>query len=135
MSLPLEFIVDGTPVSQQTRNRARLHWWIEHVRDVARQYWPTGESAVSGLVMVTILYFYLGTPMDVDNMPKPIIDALKELVIRDDDQVTDLICRKRLLGDDFRAGSRSSILSRGFRLRRQFVYVAVEDAPNQEVIE
>ena len=66
---------------------------------------------MSGLVTVTILYFYLGTPMDVDNMPKPIIDALKELVIRDDDQVTDLICRKRLLGDDFRAGSRSSILS------------------------
>ena len=44
-------------------------------------------------VMVTITYVYSNSPMDVDNIPKPILDALKDLIYFDDSQVTDLICR------------------------------------------
>jgi Holliday junction resolvase RusA-like endonuclease len=35
--------------------------------------------------------------MDIDNIPKPISDALQGLVYLDDEQVTDVLCRKRNL--------------------------------------
>lgn len=40
--LPFEFIVDGPPVSHQTRNPDRLRAWQLTVRTAAMQYWPTG---------------------------------------------------------------------------------------------
>ena len=40
--------------------------------------------------------------MDIDNLPKPISDALKGLVYLDDEQVTDIVCRKRNLNRELR---------------------------------
>jgi crossover junction endodeoxyribonuclease RusA len=40
--------------------------------------------------------------MDIDNLPKPILDALKGLVYLDDTQITDVVCRKRNLHSDLR---------------------------------
>ena len=49
-----------------------------------------------------ITYFYEGVALDVDNIPKPILDALKGLVYSDDTEVADLLCRKRDLNGDLR---------------------------------
>lgn len=53
-------------------------------------------------VMLSITYFFTDKQMDVDNIPKPISDALNGLAYFDDEQITDIICRKRYLGDDLR---------------------------------
>ncbi len=84
--------------------------------------------------MVTITYFYDSTPMDVDNIPKPILDALKGLVYLDDGQVTDMLCRKRVLRPNFRTQNLSPVLHKALGQSRQFVHIVVEDAPDQEVI-
>ncbi len=84
--------------------------------------------------MLTITYFHEGNSLDVDNIPKPILDALKDLVYSDDTQVTDLVCRKRNLNDDLRIVNSSSVLAEGFDRGNEFLYVVVEDAPDQEVI-
>lgn len=84
--------------------------------------------------MLTIAYFYEEVLLDVDNIPKPILDALKDLVYSDDAQVTDLVCRKRNLNGDLRIENLSSVLAEGFNRGNEFLYVVVEDAPNQEVI-
>ena len=60
----------------------------------ARQEWGV-EAPVTHPIMVTITYFFDDIPVDVDNIPKPILDALKGLAFRDDSQVYDLLCRKR----------------------------------------
>ena len=130
MSLPLAFIVMGAPVSQQTRRQERLRRWREQVRNAANQRWPTGEPPVSDPVMLTIVYFYDRLSMDVDNLPKPIIDALKEIVFMDDDQVTDLTCRKRNLRGTLPVESASSVLVDGLSRGSPFVYIAVADAPD-----
>ena len=52
--------------------------------------------------MLTVTYFYDSVSMDVDNIPKPISDALKGLVYLSDEQVTDILCRKRNLNSDLR---------------------------------
>ena len=72
--------------------------------------------------------------MDVDNIPKLILDAMNGLVYVDDDQVTDLVCRKRNLNGDLRVVNPSSVLAEGFDRGNEFLYVVVEDAPDQEVI-
>ena len=84
--------------------------------------------------MITITYFHEGVPFDVDNIPKLILDAMNGLVYVDDGQVTDLVCRKRNLNGDLRVVNPSSVLAEGFGRGNEFLYVVVEDAPDQEVV-
>ncbi len=84
--------------------------------------------------MLTITYFYDNIAVDVDNIPKPILDALKGLVYSDDEQVTDILCRKRNLNGDLRIENPSSVLAEGLSRGHQFLYIIVKDAPDQEVI-
>ena len=132
--LPIEFVIDGPPVSQQARRRERVRQWRDTVRRSAEQHWPTEELPVTGPIMLTIMYFYDGVAMDLDNLPKPILDALKGLVYLDDDQITDIVCRKRNRNSDLRLENPSSLLSEGFRRGNEFLYVVVGEAPDQEVI-
>jgi crossover junction endodeoxyribonuclease RusA len=133
--LPFEFIVDGPQVSQQAPRRERVRQWKDEVRRIAEQQWPTGELPALGRIMLTIMYFYESEPsMDIDNIPKPISDALKGLVYLDDEQVTDVLCHKRNLNSNLRIENPSSILAEGFSRGSQFLYVVVEEALNQEVI-
>lgn len=132
--MKFEFVVDGPPVSPQARRKERRKEWAERVQDAVRQYWPAGELPVTEQVMLTITYFHRGNSLDVDNIPKPILDAMKGLVYVDDNQVTDLMCRKRNLNDDLRVVNPSDVLAEGLDRGNEFLYVVVEDAPGQEVI-
>jgi len=77
LSLPFEFVIDGPPVSQQARRRERVREWRDQVHQVAKMHWSGEELPVTEPVMLTISYFYDRVQMDVDNIPKPISDALK----------------------------------------------------------
>lgn len=133
--LPFEFILDGPPVSQQTRRRARLHEWKRKVREEAEKYWPSGELPHANQLMMTITYFYDKVSMDVDNIPKPISDALNGLVYFDDEQLTDCLIRKRDTNADLRVENSSTILAEGFSRGSEFLYVVIEESPDQEVID
>ena len=71
--------------------------------------------------------------MDINNLPKPISDALKGLVYRDE-QVTDIVCRKRNLNRELRLENPSLVLAEGFSRGNQFLYIVIEEAPDLEVI-
>ena len=132
--LPFEFIINGPPGSQQARRRERVRQWRDAVRRVAEQLWPPEELPVTGPIMLTVMYFYDDVAMDLDNLPKPILDALKGLVYLDDDQVTDIVCRKRNRKSDLRLENPSSFLDEGFRRGNEFLFIAVGEAPDQGVI-
>jgi crossover junction endodeoxyribonuclease RusA len=129
-----EFIVDGPPVSQQTRRRERLRAWKTTVRQEAEKYWMPGQKPTTGLVMVQITYFYDSVAVDVDNIIKPIQDAIIGLAYVDDDQVTDILVRKRDLSGNFKVENMTSILAEGFARGNEFLHIAVVDAPDQEVL-
>jgi crossover junction endodeoxyribonuclease RusA len=102
---------------------------------VAVQHWPAGELPAIGRIMLTVIYFYESEPsMDTDNIPKPISDALKGLIYLDDEQVTDVVCRKRDLNSSLRIESPSSVLADGLSRGNEFRYIVVEESPDQEVI-
>lgn len=130
--MPFEFVIDGPPVSQQARRRSRVKEWTKQVQNVAETRWDTASPFV-GEVMVTITYLYEGASLDVDNISKPILDALKGLVYSDDAQVSDLLCRKRDLNGDLRIQNPSSVLMETLRYSEQFLHITVDNALNQEV--
>ncbi|MEH2001195.1 MAG: RusA family crossover junction endodeoxyribonuclease [Nostoc sp.] len=132
-----EFIVDGPPVSQQARKRGkgnRLQDWKKTVRQEAEKYWSSEQKTATGLVMLQITYFYDSDQIDIDNIVKPIQDAIKGLAYVDDNQVSDLLVRKRNLSGNFRIENMTSTLAEGFARGNEFLHIVVIDAPNQEVI-
>ena len=133
MTIPFELIMEQAPVSSQTRRRQRFHEWRQDLARAARLVWGT-EDPVAIPVSVTITYFFDDTPVDVDNLPKPILDALKGLVFRDDSQVYDLFCRKRNRADNLRIERPSQGLLDALDNSRQVLHIKVTAAQNQEII-
>ena len=130
MSPICEFVITGVPVSQQTRNRQLIRQWSKEVRCAAAGVWG-GHEPYTGDVMVTITYFFdsgaKGVP-DVDNIPKPIVDSLKNLVLSDDDQVSDILCRKRSIGSELVLHNPSPTLLRSFAQPDPFLHILVSEA-------
>lgn len=130
-----EFVVEGPPVSFQTRNRAALPPWRAAVRTAAQTYWPANLSPAAISLQFTILFFYRGSPIgDLDNFIKPIQDALNGLVYVDDSQITDVICRRRDVGTDFAFESVPTILLDGLTRYDDFLYVRIEPAPSATLL-
>ena len=132
MPIPFELVIGGPPVSQQARRRQLVREWTQEVESAAKRQWDS-EPPFTGEVMVTITYFFDRVPVDVDNIPKPILDALKGLVYANDSQVSDLLCRRRYLHGDLRLTSPSPVLLATLRRSEQFLHIAVADALSQEV--
>lgn len=133
MTIPFELIMEQAPVSFQTRRRQRFHEWRQDLARAARLVWGT-EDPVAIPVSVAITYFFDDTPVDVDNLPKPILDALKGLVFRDDSQVYDLFCRKRNRADNLRIERPSQGLLDALDNSRQVLHIKVTAAQNQEIV-
>ena len=84
--------------------------------------------------MLKVTYFYDSVALDVDNIIKSIQDALIGLAYVDDEQITDVLVRKRDLSGNFKVENMTPILAEGFALGNEFLHVVVTDAPDQEVI-
>ena len=82
---------------------------------------------------MTITYFFENVDLDLDNIPKPILDALKGLIYNDDSQITDLICRKRERNRDMQVLNASPILQEFLDRPGQFLHISVSEAQSGEV--
>jgi hypothetical protein len=70
----------------------------------------------------------------VDNILKPIHDALIGVILEDDSVVTDVEIRRRWRGAAFTLNAVSPVLASGLQLGREFVYVLLTDAPAQDIL-
>ena len=91
-TMTVEFNVPGRPVSAQSGNIASLRQWQLEVSRAAisalaqPMFSPLlGRLPLDEPVHVEAIYFYPGqrAMIDVDNMVKPMLDALKRLVYTD----------------------------------------------------
>lgn len=121
--LPFEFTIKGPPVSAQTRNRRRLQSWKQQVRAAAQAHIAAGVAPIDDEVTLTITYFYESDTPDVDNIIKPIQDALVGLVFVDDSQIVDTRSRKKSLDGSYRIRGASSVLLHGFANGDEFLHV------------
>ena len=95
------------------------------MQNAAMNLWGSGPP-YTGEVTVTITYFFNGASLDVDNMAKLVLDALKGLVYADDSLVMDLLCRKRDLNHNLRVQSASATLLQRLARPGQFHHIVVE---------
>lgn len=132
MPIPFELVMAGAPVSNQTRRGQRRRDWVRELQQAARQEWGT-EPPHARTVAVTITYFYDGHSPDVDNIPKPILDALKGIVYDDDRRVSDLLCRKRELSGDLLVRNPSEAVLDSLGDGEPFLHIGVAEALTREI--
>ena len=130
--IPFEFTIDGPPVSLQTKRRSRLQAWKAKVRREAEAVWKHGDPVTQEEVCVRIAYFYENEAPDVDNIIKPIQDALVGLVYEDDAQVADTSSRKSKIDGAFRIKGVSPEVAVKLATGREFLRVQVLPAPSHE---
>lgn len=122
--LPFEFIVEGTPISVQAKRS--LKWWKQKVTDAAKLAWPTTAIPLVQELKVIITHFYVDLPpVDVDNIIKPIQDALIGLVYDDDHQIADTRVRRLSLDVEYLTENISSILNLALDKRQEFVHIKI----------
>ena len=95
IEFPFEFVVAGTALSMQAKLPTRIEAWKEQIRSAARPLLPEGHWACPEPVQVTIYCFPDRTmDGDLDNIVKPILDALSRFMYLDDKQVERLLIQK-----------------------------------------
>src|SRR5216684_1432886 len=107
------------------KNRKRYQKWIRHVREAAEKEWRANDKPTSSAVEVTISNYYTEAPPDVDNIIKPILDALKTLVYRDDAQVRRVTSEKLVWSSSAPIGNPSVLLAEALRIHSEVVHVVV----------
>ncbi|MGW5160215.1 RusA family crossover junction endodeoxyribonuclease [Nonomuraea wenchangensis] len=130
----VEFIVDGVPVSAQTKNQALKAAY----RKKAAQY---AQDAMSGLspyavpVRLDVKMFLLrGMQPDNDNVTKLLQDILEGIVYENDRQIHDTVLMRRDIDEPFRLIGVSPLLARALTGNHPFMYVRVTTEIDRTVI-
>ncbi len=120
-----ELTFRGPPLSLQTKDRQKLQAYKRRVRRAALKEWRKrrNRAPAAHSVAIEIIYFYEGIAPDVDNIVKPIQDALIGIAYVDDQQVTDGVQRKRHIDRPLRVRYMPMAMARRFVIGEDFVYV------------
>src|SRR5258708_26441789 len=116
----------------QGSSDAKRFWQqrVKRAAEDARRDWLL--SPVDELVL-RVAYFYVDAPAaDLDNIVKPLQDALKGVAFDDDIQVVDLVASMRRKGERDRVPM-PALLASAFKGGSDFVYVAVDRASTIDV--
>lgn len=133
---PLEFVVRETPKSLQSRQASSTGPWQKRLRGEARAALGLPQPlSGSFLVCVTYIVDHVNRRKripDIDNINKPIIDSMKQVVYADDSEVTDVLSRKRDIDGALQLNNPSPALIQGLSTRGDLLHVFVDHAPVQE---
>lgn len=114
----------GTPISGQARGSTKAAWKAK----VASQYQPVPGPPTTADVSVRITYYHDGAaPVDIDNIIKPIQDALIGMAYVDDRQVADVRAVRISLADARLITNPTADLIAALATPGDFVHVVVED--------
>jgi crossover junction endodeoxyribonuclease RusA len=124
-----EFIVEGPAVSLKAKktNPRRYQKWIKTVRAAARKQWPPATRPTSSHgITATITNYYTLAPPDVDNIIKPILDALQTVVYANDQQVYKVISEKFDLSEIDRIQNPGPLLGAALEKYTELLHIIVQ---------
>jgi hypothetical protein len=126
MAVHLEFVVPGPPISNQSPG-PNLTTWRATIAGQAQNQWA--KPLLTGNLKAIIVNFYAGNKpsVDVDNMSKPILDAMEKIVYDDDRQIVQAEITHVKIGAAFSIAGVSKLLVTALQAGQQFVYVRLED--------
>lgn len=122
-----DFLIHGRPVSVQSSRRGVYQEWKRLVRAEAEKRWA-GRPVVEAAVRLTIVFLCYEVAIDVDNVVKPIQDALTGVVYADDEWVTDVDSHRRFFTDAIDLDRLPPLLVGAVVEASECVYVRVEPA-------
>ena len=134
MAVHLEFVVTGPPISNQQRNasgRRVLQAWKATVLSHVQGVWA--DPKLTHNLQATIINFHSGPEpsVDVDNMSKPIFDAMQTDVYDDDRQIRQAHISHLEIGEPVILTGASALLVAALQNAiandSQFVYIRIED--------
>ena len=130
---PLEFVVNGAAVSLQAPGPSRARWQ-EKIRAAMRRVHPDDAWATAQPVAVT-LYYFPENPMqgDIDNIVKPVLDALAPNLYIDDSQVERVVAQRFNPKRRFNFAKPSAILSDAIKQSSSALYVRVSNDPHEDL--
>jgi hypothetical protein len=136
IQFPLEFVVEGTPVSLQAkRRRGSLREWKDRVAGAARRVLPEAHFVTSRPLAITMFYF-AAAPIqgDIDNIVKPILDALCRVVYIDDHQINRVLIQKFEPGNIFEFASPSHVLAEAIGKPKPTLYIRLSSNPFEDLM-
>ena len=130
MAVHLEFVVAGPPVSKQqstAKGKANLTAWKAEVAGTAQNKW--GTAPLASILKAVIINFHDGgnPSVDVDNMSKPILDVMQNLIFENDRQIRQAEIVHVEIGGAFAIKGVSKLIVDALQAGVQFVYVRIED--------
>lgn len=130
-----DFVIPGTPRTRQRRRRNTGEYWKGSVRAAAQRRWPESRTPFAAELQALIIYYYRNeTTIDVDNIGKLILDAIKGLLIDDDRLISQLIVRKTDLTQISSIRDPSEVLAPFLGIDENFVYVCLGGPPDHREI-
>lgn len=128
-----EMLIPHRPISHQAKNRENLQAWKDLIYGRARREWQGGAPYQKQGLRFTLVYLCDDSPADIDNIIKPIQDALVGVVFADDALVSDVDSHRRFISDGIDIGHLPSLLVQGVLQGEECVYIRVSIAENLEV--
>jgi crossover junction endodeoxyribonuclease RusA len=134
IEFPLELVVAGTPVSLQAKRRESLDQWKGRVVEASRIALPEGHFATDDPIAIT-LYYFPDSEMqgDIDNIIKPILDALGRHIYLDDRQVQRILVQKFEPGNVFSFTQPSTMRGNALERPKPALYVRLSDDPFEDL--
>lgn len=131
---PFEFNVAGVPVSLQAKRPESREQWKDRVRAASSIGLPQPHFATSDPLAVTIFYFPPEAMQgDVDNIVKPILDALSRHLYCDDRQVERVVVQKFEPQRLVEFVEPSPVLQDALAADRPIVHISVSNDPLAEL--
>ncbi len=131
---PIEFLVAGTPVSLQAKRAAFRQEWQDRVKAASTAVLPEGHWATEAPVAVTLFYFPAGPmPGDLDNIVKPVLDALTRHIYVDDAQIERILVQRFEPDNIFPFAAPSPLLEQAMNDPKPLIYVRVSTDPFEEL--
>jgi Holliday junction resolvase RusA-like endonuclease len=128
---PLEVVLQGTPLSQQSKSATNRRAWRQRVTEAALK--RRQETYELGLLdqrpLEITIYYFPDDPMegDVDNIVKPILDAMVGVAFLDDRVIERVTAQKFEPGCDWAFFSPSERLDVALGAEPPVVYIRVND--------
>lgn len=134
LEFPIEFVVPGTAVSLQAKRRASVDQWKDRIREHSREALPDLHFVTDEPIAVTLFYFPDSEMQgDVDNIVKPILDALCRHIYLDDHQVERVSVQKFEPGRVFQFGTPSGTLEAALSGEKPLLYVRLSNDVSEEL--
>jgi crossover junction endodeoxyribonuclease RusA len=127
-----EMLIPKRPVSHQAKSRENLQAWKDYIYGRARNEWTGGTPYEKPGLRLTLVYLCDADPADIDNIIKPIQDALVGIFYADDLLISDVDSHRRYIEDEIDLTHLPPLLMSGALLGEECVYVRVGLAENLE---